>query len=89
MHAVRRLVAAGSATWHRAVPARLPQLRVGTSGWIYKHWKELFYLPEHLTADAANIRRWRGEGRDVFVYYNNDWGGHAVTNARDLLAAAG
>ena len=29
------------------------------------------------------------EGRDVFVYFNNDFEGHAVDNARQLAAAVG
>ncbi len=39
---------------------------------------------------ARRIRRWLAEGRDVYVYFNNDIGGHAVQNARmlkSLLAA--
>lgn len=47
------------------------------------------YSAEQIAADAASIRRWLGEGRDVFVYYNNDVEGYAVDNARQLLAAVG
>jgi uncharacterized protein YecE (DUF72 family) len=42
------------------------------------------YSPEQLRADADRIRAWTREGRRVFVYYNNDIGGHAFWNARDL-----
>jgi uncharacterized protein YecE (DUF72 family) len=42
------------------------------------------YSPEQLRADANRIRQWSAEGRKVFVYYNNDIGGHAFWNARDL-----
>jgi uncharacterized protein YecE (DUF72 family) len=41
--------------------------------------------------DADHLRRWAepidglsGAGRDVYVYFNNDAGGHAVANARQL-----
>lgn len=34
--------------------------------------------------DAENVKRWTREGRDVFVYYNNDMEGHAIVNARQL-----
>lgn len=43
------------------------------------------YAPEHIQADAAEIRKWLDAGRDVYVYYNNDVGGHAVDNARQLI----
>src|SRR5262245_57784262 len=33
---------------------------------------------------ADRIDRYRKEGHDVFVYFNNDVGGHALTNAREL-----
>jgi uncharacterized protein YecE (DUF72 family) len=42
------------------------------------------YPPEHLDADAAQIAQWLDEGRDVFVYFNNDIEGYAVKNAREL-----
>lgn len=45
---------------------------------------------------AAELRRWAEqicvwdrEGRDVLVYFNNDLGGHAVRNARQLSAVLG
>jgi uncharacterized protein YecE (DUF72 family) len=45
------------------------------------------YNSAALQADAERIRLWRREGRDVFVYFNNDTDGHAVTNARQLREA--
>lgn len=47
------------------------------------------YAPEHIAADAQRIDRWLRTGRSVFVYYNNDIGGHAVDNARQLMEALG
>ncbi len=45
---------------------------------------------------AAGLRRFAGgclasaaRGRDVYVYFNNDLGGHAVRDALDLLALLG
>jgi uncharacterized protein YecE (DUF72 family) len=45
------------------------------------------YAPEEIQADADSIRKWRAEGRDVYVYYNNDIGGHAFYNALELEEA--
>ena len=45
------------------------------------------YSPEAIAHDAARARDWIREGRRVYVYFNNDIGGHAFWNARDLRAA--
>jgi uncharacterized protein YecE (DUF72 family) len=42
------------------------------------------YSDAQLRADARAIRSWVGEGRDVYVYFNNDARGYAVRNARRL-----
>ena len=30
------------------------------------------------------MERWAGESKAIYVYFNNDIGGHAVTNAIEL-----
>jgi uncharacterized protein YecE (DUF72 family) len=47
------------------------------------------YTAKHIAADAKQIRHWLADGKDVFVYYNNDIDGHAVGNARQLMEAVG
>jgi uncharacterized protein YecE (DUF72 family) len=42
------------------------------------------YTSEDLRWWAERIARWDGEGRDVWMYFNNDLGGHAVRNALAL-----
>lgn len=47
------------------------------------------YRDEDLRRWAGLIADWDGDGRDVWVYFNNDLGGHAVRNAlflRGLLS---
>lgn len=39
---------------------------------------------EYLAGDADRIRKFLNGGRDVFVYFNNDVGGAAPDNAREL-----
>ncbi len=46
------------------------------------------YDAARLQADARAIRTWRREGRDVYVYFNNDWKAFAVRNAARLRALA-
>jgi uncharacterized protein YecE (DUF72 family) len=43
------------------------------------------YGAEVLAPLARDFARWSRTG-DVFVYFNNDVGGHAISDARDLLA---
>lgn len=43
------------------------------------------YGAEALAPFARDLTRWSRRG-DAFVYFNNDVGGHAVHDARDLLA---
>ncbi|GMV37509.1 MAG: hypothetical protein AMXMBFR61_20170 [Fimbriimonadales bacterium] len=47
------------------------------------------YSEKQLSEDASRIRGWLDEGRDVYVYFNNDIEGHAVRNALRLLELAG
>lgn len=42
------------------------------------------YTPDDLRWWAERISAWDNEGRDVWMYFNNDLGGHAVRNARSL-----
>jgi uncharacterized protein YecE (DUF72 family) len=42
------------------------------------------YTRAQLRVDADRFRSWMEAGRDVYVYFNNDIGGHAVANATDL-----
>jgi uncharacterized protein YecE (DUF72 family) len=44
------------------------------------------YDTKELRRWAGHIHNWDAQGRDVLVYFNNDLGGHAVRNARELKA---
>jgi uncharacterized protein YecE (DUF72 family) len=47
------------------------------------------YGAEALRPVAADLLAWARRGRDAFVYFNNDLGGHAVHDALALLALVG
>jgi len=60
---------------------------VVTADWVYLRFhggRTGCYSPQALTAHARRIAGWAGEGRDVYAFFNNDLGGHAVTNAQQL-----
>lgn len=42
------------------------------------------YSSEELAEDAARIKGYLAKGLDVFIYFNNDLGGHAPRNAQQL-----
>lgn len=47
------------------------------------------YTGRRLRHTATRLRRWMDEGTDVYAYFNNDMGGHAVTDARWLADRLG
>lgn len=47
------------------------------------------YPEATLRAEARRVRGWRADGRDVYVYFNNDALGHAVRNALRLADLVG
>jgi uncharacterized protein YecE (DUF72 family) len=77
--------------------ANLPCLLRATAPFVYArlHGPD----PSHLYAGsypdadlqwwADRVREWDAQGREVFVYFNNDGEGHAVRNATTLRALLG
>ena len=66
---------------------------VRTAGWTYvrfhgpaalerKYWGR--YGADRLRPAAERLAAWLDEGSDVYAYFNNDYQGHAVTDARWL-----
>jgi len=47
------------------------------------------YTHQYLTAEAGRIRESLDAGLDVYAFFNNDLGGHAVANAHDLRRYVG
>jgi len=68
--------------------------RVLTADWTYLRFHGPTrryggcYRPQMLTAASGRIRKLLSDGLDVFAYFNNDAGGHAVRNAADLKRLA-
>jgi uncharacterized protein YecE (DUF72 family) len=73
--------------------AGLPCILRATSSFVYvrlhgpdhQHLYGGCYSEADLCWWADRIREWQGSGREVYAYFNNDGGGHAVRNARRLL----
>jgi uncharacterized protein YecE (DUF72 family) len=67
--------------------------RVRTTDWVYlrfhgEHYSGS-YSPQALSAAAGRIRAHLADGHDVYAFFNNDIGGHAVRNAADLRRYVG
>lgn len=45
------------------------------------------YTPTQIQRDAESIQRWLAEGREIYVYYDNDVEGYAIDNSRQLIEA--
>jgi len=72
--------------------AQLPCLLRATADFVYVRLHgpdpHSLYAGSYSDADlrwwAERIREWRSLGKEVFAYFNNDGGGHAVRNADTL-----
>lgn len=66
-----------------------PQDIVLTTGWTYLrlHYGSDggSYTEAELAAWAGRIGEFTAGGADVYVYFNNDWQGYALENARELV----
>ncbi len=66
-----------------------------TGGWRYLRFHGTTgkysgrYGPDALRPIAVDLVGWAARGRDAFVYFNNDLGGHAVHDALTMLALVG
>lgn len=62
--------------------------RVRTASWFYRRFhgddSAGSYSPQALSSAARRIRGHLANGHDVYAFFNNDVGGHAVRNAADL-----
>lgn len=74
--------------------AQLPCVLEATASFVYVRFHgpdhQQLYAGSYSDADlhwwADRIREWEADGRDVYAYFNNDGGGHAVRNAWTLRA---
>jgi uncharacterized protein YecE (DUF72 family) len=44
------------------------------------------YSGEEMGELAREIKNWQSAGLDVYVYFNNDFQGYAVENAREIIS---
>lgn len=67
-----------------------PRRDVLTAGFVYVrfHGREQLFVSScsnaELSEEARKIKRYLKDGLNVFVYFNNTAGGHAIQNARTL-----
>ena len=59
-----------------------------TAGWVYLRFHGVDYSHDYSAQALSNVSAWLGDclerGLDVYAYFNNDYHGYAVYNARDL-----
>ena len=77
--------------------ANLPCVLRATAPFVYVRLhgpdRDHLYAGSYSGADlgwwADRMREWAGQGRDVYAYFNNDGGGNAVRDARELRRQLG
>jgi uncharacterized protein YecE (DUF72 family) len=80
------LVLAHSTRWPR------PDSEPLTAPWVYVRFHGTGpgpYGVTRLRPWASKIRQWSAAGRRVYAYFNNDWEGHALRDARTLIRLTG
>jgi uncharacterized protein YecE (DUF72 family) len=77
--------------WVIADSPRYPKVEVVTANFVYLRMhgsKVLFaskYTKKELKVLSQKIKKWLKGSNDVFVYFNNDFHGYAIVNAKELL----
>jgi uncharacterized protein YecE (DUF72 family) len=80
-----------NAAWVISDSSRYPKFEAVTADFIYMRMhgpRALFsskYEEEELRTVSQKIREWLGEGLDVYSYFNNDFHGYAIQDAKELL----
>ncbi len=80
-----------SAAWVIADSPRYPKAEVVTADFVYirMHGSEkLFsskYNSEQLKDLANKMKEWNSKGLHIYTYFNNDFHGNAIENAKELL----
>ena len=69
-------------------PTRRFQTHTRTARWTYVRFhrgrgKDGNYTPKQLREWSGRLREWSRQG-DVYAYFNDDWGGHAIREALRL-----
>lgn len=94
--AVYQILARYNAALVWADSPKYPLVEVITASFAYcrLHGHEVMYMSgysdEQLGGWAGRVRQWLGEGRDVYVYFDNDAEGHAPWDAirlREMIRA--
>lgn len=69
----------------RKIPVVADYVYVRRHGMLPGKKYQKLYSEAEMKRDARQVKKWLKEGKDVFVYFNNDVFGHAVMNADQLV----
>jgi uncharacterized protein YecE (DUF72 family) len=88
---IYRILRKYNAAWVIADSPSYPKAEVVTADLVYirMHGSEkLFsskYSIEEIGSLSDKIMEWKSKGLDVYTYFNNDYHGYAIENARELI----
>lgn len=86
-----RIIRKYNAAWVIANSPRYPKAEVVTADFVYirMHGSEKLFSSKYSLDEiedlADKIRIWNSKGMDIYTYFNNDYHGYAIENARELL----
>jgi len=88
---VYKLLKEHNVAWVIADSPRFPKAETITSNFAYIRMhgsKRMFssnYSRSELEDLAQKVKKWQKDGNDIYVYFNNDFAGYAVKNAKTLI----
>ncbi|MCD6429343.1 DUF72 domain-containing protein [bacterium] len=80
-----------NAAWVIADSSRYPKSETTTADFVYirMHGPGALFASKYSKQDlkelAQKIAEYKKQGKDVFVYFNNDFHGYAIDNAKELI----
>ncbi len=72
--------------------SRYPKQEIVTADFVYvrMHGPTILFGSEYTASQlkqlARKIKNWSSKGLDCYIYFNNDYKGYAITNAKQLLS---
>ena len=88
---IYKLLKKHNAGWVIADSPNYPRADVATANFVYirLHGSKIMFASKYTKKELKNlaqkIKKWLKQKKDVFVYFNNDFRGYAIENAKELL----
>lgn len=88
---IYKLLKKYNTAWVMADSPNYPKAEIVTADFVYirMHGSQVLfaskYTDKELKELSQKIKKWLRQGLDVYIYFNNDFSGYAIENAKELL----